>query len=519
MKQCSSNIRGKSKNWARLFFHVRQDCTPDILEFRNNPERIRESQRRRFAPVEAVDEVIRLDEGWRAARGAADNLRKVFNVKSKAIGELIKTKAEAAAIDAAKAEAASIKAQIEAKEKEMAALEAEVNNKAGRIGNIVSERATVSNDEKDNLVVRTFGTPREAQPGEELLTHVDLLRMLDAVDCEQGTTVGGGRAYYLKGPGVFLNLALINYGISFLSGRGYLPMQTPYFMNQSIMAQCAQLEDFDEQLYKVTGEGEDKYLIATSEQPISAYHRNMWIDPASLPLKYAGFSSCFRKEVGSHGRDTTGIFRVHQFEKIEQFTVTSPEKSWEMFDEMITTSEAFFQSLGLAYRVVNIASGTLNNAAALKYDLEAHFAGQGKTFRELVSCSNCTDYQSRKLNVRYGLTAAKDAPKVFVHMLNSTLCATERTICCLVEQHQTPTGIRVPEALRPFMGGRDFLPFVFTKKQVLEREALRAAAGPAAEKVPRPPKAGKPAAAKPATAAAAAATETAPAAAPAPEQH
>jgi len=464
----------------------------DILEFRTNPDRIRESQRRRFAPVEAVDEVIRLDECWRVARTEVDHLRKAFNEKSKQIGQLIKA-GDPEKIDSAKEEAANYKRQIEAKEREMEMLEQQRDDKCGRIGNIVSDRATISNDEKDNAIVRTFGTMRVAEPGEQLLTHVDLLRMLDAVDTEQGTVVGGGRAYYLKGPGVFLNLALINYGISFLTGRNYTPMQTPFFMNKSIMAQCAQLEDFDEQLYKVTGEGEDKYLIATSEQPISAYHRDMWIDPATLPLRYAGFSSCFRKEVGSHGRDTTGIFRVHQFEKVEQFTVTSPEKSWEMFDEMIGHSEAFFQTLGLTYRVVNIASGTLNNAAALKYDIEAHFAGQGTTYRELVSCSNCTDYQSRKLNVRFGLTAQKNAPKQYVHMLNSTLCATERTICCIVEQWQTPTGIRVPPPLQPFMGGRDFLPFVFTKQQVLERDMARAQAGAGADKVPKNKPAAKPA--------------------------
>lgn len=174
--------------------------------------------------------------------------------------------------------------------------------------------------------------------------------------------------------------------------------------------------------------------------------------------RYAGFSTCFRKEAGAAGKDNWGIFRVHQFEKIEQFCLTEPEKSWEMFNEMISTSEEFMQSLGFQYRVVAIVSGALNNAAAKKYDLEAWFPYQN-TFKELVSCSNCTDYQSRRLEIRCGVKKAQSQEKVYVHCLNSTLCATERTLCCILETHQREDGVVVPEALRPYMGGRDFLPF------------------------------------------------------------
>jgi len=221
------------------------------------------------------------------------------------------------------------------------------------------------------------------------------------------------------------------------------------------------LEQFDEELYKVTGDEDDKYLIATSEQPISALHSDEWFEnpKEQLPIKYAGYSTCFRKEAGSHGKDVRGIFRVHQFEKIEQFCLTAPEASWDMFHQMVATSEEFYQSLGLPYRVVAIVSGALNNAAAMKYDLEAWFPFQG-VYRELVSTSNCTDYQSRRLEVRCGLKQKGDSKKVYVHMLNGTLCATERAMCCLVENYQTEDGVAIPEVLRPYMQGRDFLPWV-----------------------------------------------------------
>ena len=226
------------------------------------------------------------------------------------------------------------------------------------------------------------------------------------------------------------------------------------------MAETAQLEEFDEALYKVHGDnGDEKYLIATSEQPISAYHRKEWIQPQELPIKYAGLSTCFRKEAGSHGKDAWGIFRIHQFEKVEQFAITDPAKSWEMHGEMLKVAEGFYQSLGLPYKVINIVSGELNNAAAKKLDLEAWFPTLAE-WRELVSCSNCTDYQARAMETRYGSKKSNDTEKQYVHMLNATLCATERTICCILENYQTEEGVVVPECLRPFMGGMEIMPFV-----------------------------------------------------------
>merc|ERR1712055_507613 len=228
----------------------------------------------------------------------------------------------------------------------------------------------------------------------------------------------------------------------------------------------------DEELYKVVGKGsedvkdksvDEKSLIATSEQPIAAFHRDEWISEKSLPIKYAGLSSCFRQEVGSHGRDTRGIFRVHQFEKVEQFVLTSPhnDESWKMLDHMVDNAEKFCQLLGIPYRVVAIVSGALNNAAAKKLDIEAWFPGSG-AFRELVSCSNCLDYQARRLRVRYGQTKKMNQSTEYCHMLNSTLCAVTRVICVLLELNQTETGVKVPDVLKQWMPSKyqDEIPFV-----------------------------------------------------------
>lgn len=263
----------------------------------------------------------------------------------------------------------------------------------GRILNVISQ-VPVSDNEDNNAIQRTWAPPGVAVEKKDVLSHHEVLLRLDGYDPDRGTKVVGHRGYFLKQWGVFLNQALINYGLEYLSQKGFTPLQTPQFMLKDYMGKTAQLEQFDEELYKVIdGEPQnDKYLIATSEQPISAFHADEWIIAKELPIKYAGFSTCYRREAGSHGRDAWGIFRVHQFEKVEQFVLTDPEKSWEMFDEMFSTSEGFYQSLGLPYQVVAIVSGALNNAAAKKYDLEAWFPFQGE-YKELVSCSNCTDYQ------------------------------------------------------------------------------------------------------------------------------
>lgn len=436
----------------------------DINLFRedkgHNPEVIRESQRRRFANVDLVDEVIRLDKEWRRRLFEFEKCRQDLNKITKDVKKLKISGEDASELINSTEEVKQLTAE---KEIEVQEARATLYSKLEIIGNLVHDSVPISNDEASNTIIRSWGQKR-VEP--KLKNHVELVELLGIADTKKGANVAGGRGYYLKGDGVRLNQAIINFGLDFLEKRGYTSLQTPFFMRKDIMAKCAQLAQFDEELYKVTGEGEDKYLIATAEQPLCAYHLDDWIHPSQLPLRYAGYSSCFRKEAGSHGRDTLGIFRVHQFEKVEQFCLTSPNgnESWDMHEEMIKNSEDFYKMLNIPYQVVAIVSGALNDAAAKKYDLEGWYPSSN-TYRELVSCSNCTDYQSRKLEIRYGQNKGNEQAKQYVHLLNSTLTATERTICCILENYQREDGVEIPEVLRDFMGGKTFLPYQNTAKE------------------------------------------------------
>nr|KAJ0213728.1 hypothetical protein LSAT_V11C400174290 [Lactuca sativa] len=401
-----------------------------------NPEIIRESQRRRFKNVEIGDEIIHFDKEWRQRQTELTQLHQ----------DLHRTAGEEETKDLI------AKKVVEVQEARSA-----LCSKLSKAGNRVHDSVPVSNDEANNVVVRTWGEKR-TEP--KLKNHVELVELLGIADLEKGVKVAGGRGYCLKGAGLHLNHALIKFGCIFLVKRGFKSIKTPFFMVHDIMEKCPQLTQFNEELYKVTGEGDDKYLIATAEQPLCAYNIDKWIHPQQLPIRYAGYSSCFRKEAGSHGHDTRGLFRVHEFQKVEQFCITSPNgnQSWDMLEEMIKNSEEFYQMLKLPYRVVSIVSGALNDAAAKKYDLEAWFPASS-TYRELVSCSNCTDYQSRKLEIRFGEKKSNEQTKQYYHLLNSTLTATERTICCILENYQREDGVEVPQVLQPFMGGKKFIPF------------------------------------------------------------
>ncbi|ORX56935.1 seryl-tRNA synthetase [Hesseltinella vesiculosa] len=430
-----------------------------LLEDRGgNPEIVKESQRRRGAPVEIVDEILAIYKQWVKTQFNTDQKNKELNALQKEIGKKFKAKEDASELVAKKNDLQKEKEALTAQAKEE---EADWKAKLNTIGNLVHDSVPISMDEDNNEIIKTYNHNDVAPVKRtDILSHHEVLARLDGYDQERGANVAGHRGYFLTGVGVDLNLAMINYGLSFLAKRGYKKLMTPFFMRKEMMAKTAQLSQFDEELYKVTGDGDDKYLIATSEQPISAFHAGEWFEQPDqqLPIKYAGYSTCFRKEAGAHGKDTWGIFRVHQFEKVEQFVLSAPDKSWEMFEQMIGASEEFFQSLGLSYRVVSIVSGALNNAAAKKHDLEAWFPFQGE-FKELVSCSNCTDYQSRSLEIRCGIKKMSDREKKYVHCLNSTLCATERAICALLETWQRPEGLEVPPPLVPYMDGRTFIPY------------------------------------------------------------
>lgn len=434
----------------------------DIIQFLEekggNPEAIRVSQKARGDSVEIVDEIIAEYKTWTGIRFDLDELNKEQNKVQKAIGLKFKAKEDAGDLLKEKDAIVAKKAELTKKEQET---DAALRNKVNTVGNLVHESVVISDNEDNNEIVRTYATEGFDASVKGKLSHHEVLTRLDGYDPERGTKIVGHRGYFLKAYGVFLNQALINYGLDFLAKRGYTPLQAPVMMNKDVMAKTAQLSQFDEELYKVMDGTDEKYLIATSEQPISAYHSGEWFErpEEQLPRRYAGFSTCFRREAGSHGKDAWGIFRVHQFEKIEQFCLTDPEKSWEEFDRMIGAAEDFYKSLGLPYRVVSIVSGELNNAAAKKYDLEAWFPFQ-QEYKELVSCSNCTDYQSRNLEIRCGIKKQNEREKKYVHCLNSTLCATERALCCILENYQTDDGLRVPEVLRRFIPGEpEFIPY------------------------------------------------------------
>ncbi|WFD33526.1 serine--tRNA ligase [Malassezia cuniculi] len=392
------------------------------VEKGGNPEVVRESQRRRGASVELVDEVLNMYKHWTSLEFQLNNLQAEVNATQKAITAKKKNKEDA---DEELARKKELDAKIIEFKPTVAAAEQAMRAKARTIGNIVGDKVPISQTEDDNLTVRTWlpdGPNSSFEKRTDILSHHEVMYRLELFDTDRGAKISGHRGFYLTGDGVDLNQALINYGLDFLRKKGYKKVMTPFIMRKEHMAKTAQLEDFDEELYKVVGDEEEKYLIATSEQPISAMHSGEWFEkPADqLPIRYAGYSTCFRKEAGSHGKDTWGIYRVHQFEKVEQFCITDPASSWEMLETMLANSEEFYQSLGLGYRVVAIVSGALNNAAAMKYDLEAWFPFQGE-HKELVSCSNCTDYQSRDLEVRCGVKKQGDTKKQYVHMLKYVL--------------------------------------------------------------------------------------------------
>ena len=423
----------------------------DIELFRKNLDKIIKSEKKRFKDPSIAKRVLEYDKKWRSALQDLEELRKQRNDISVKIGELKKLK------DSKKAEEA-IKKSKEIKEKidELEKLRTQYLEQREKyrymVGNTLHKSVPIGETEEDNKIEKTVGDlPKfDFKP----LSHVDLITKIDGADLKKASEIAGSRFYYLKGDLVLLNLALLNYALEKLINKNYTPMWPPFFTKHEVMKAAAELADFEEQLYKI--QDEDLYMIATSEQTLAAYHYDEIIDPKRLPFKYAGISSCFRREAGSHGKDTLGIFRVHRFEKVEQFIFCKPTDSWNYFEELISNSEEIFRELKIPYRIANIASGELNDNAAKKYDLEAWFPAS-EAYRELVSCSNCLDYQARKLKIRIGKVGSQQTKEV-LHTLNSTAIATERTMCCILENYQNEDhSITIPDVLRKYMTGRKII--------------------------------------------------------------
>ncbi|TSA42831.1 serine--tRNA ligase [archaeon] len=415
---------------------------------REHPDTVKADLQRRGAvdKLAWVDELLQNDQKWRSLQVQANALRQQRNKLTEQIAKLRKQGQDAAPV---MREAEAIPDKIRELEQEAGNVRERINQTLMQLPNIMHESVPTGKDEHDNVEIRKWGTP--PQFPFKPLDHIDLATKLDLVDLERAARVAGARFYYLKNDLVRLNYALIGYALEFLAQKGYTVMQPPYLLKREVLSGAVALSDFEDVIYKI--DGEDLYLLATSEHALNAFHFGEILDGKTLPLRYGGVSPCFRKEAGAHGRDTKGIFRVHQFEKVEQFVFCRPEDSWKEHEKLIGNAEELFQALKLPYRVVNVCSGDLGTVAAKKYDLEVWLPGQN-TYREAVSCSNCTSYQAVRSNVRYRDRTSD--PTEYVHTLNSTFVATERTLIAIMENFQQGDGsIAIPEVLRSYMNGQD----------------------------------------------------------------
>ena len=423
----------------------------DIELFRTNLEKIIESEKKRFKDPSNAEKVLEYDIKWRDILQKLQDLRKQRNDISAQIGELRKKGENEKAEEAIK-KSKEIKTEIDKLETQRTDFFEQREKYRYVVGNVLHDSVPIGETEDENEIVRVVGEIPKF--GFKPLSHVDLISIIDGADTKKASEIAGSRFYYLKGDLVYMNLALLQFALDKITSKNFIPMWTPFFTKYEIMKAAAELAQFEDSLYKI--EEDDLYMIATSEQTLAAYHYDEIIDPEKLPLKYAGISSCFRREAGSHGKDTLGIFRVHRFEKVEQFIFSKPEESWQYHEELLANSEEIYKELELPYRIVNVASGELNDNAAKKYDLEVWFPAS-ETYRELVSCTNCLDYQARKLKIRMGLVGS-DQPKEIVHTLNSTAIATSRTICCILENYQQEDhSIVVPKVLQKYMNGRKII--------------------------------------------------------------
>ena len=417
----------------------------DIRIFRENPELVKNDLAKRGdqEKIRWVDEILEYDRKRRELIAQVDNLRHLRNVVTDEIARLQRRGEDAST---KLAEAKSIPEKVKALESQMAEYEEKVNWILYRLPNLMHDSVPTGKDENDNVLVRTWNEKPEFdfEPSD----HIDIGLRLNLIDIERAAKVSGARFYYLKNDAVILAFALVRMTLDILRNARFTLIVPPVLVKERAMFGAGFLPVGEEDIYRIRGE--DACLAGTSEVPLAAMHMDEILEESTLPLKYAAFSTCFRTEAGAHGRDTKGIFRVHQFDKIEIFKFTRPEDSWVEHESMIETVEQIYQKLNLHYRIVSICSGELGMTAAKKYDLEVWLPGQGK-YREIVSCSNCTDYQARRLNIRCRKNP-NDKPR-FVHTLNSTAVAVGRTLVGIFENYQKKDGsVAVPEALVPYAG-------------------------------------------------------------------
>ena len=400
-------------------------------------------KRNQLDKIAWLEQIKKKDAEWVQIKFQVEELKKTKNALSKQISELKKNGQDAAHI---LKQVSEIPKRIQEKGDLQEVLKKEIDEKLRHLPNILHESVPQGADEEQNELVRKFGKkPTFDFP---LKSHVDILKELRFADTERAAKIAGARFWFLTGELAELEMAIQKYGIDFMVGKGYTLVQPPFMMQRKAYEGVVDLSDFVDVIYKI--EEEDLYLIATSEHPLTAMFMDEILDENCLPIKMAGVSTCFRKEAGSHGKDTKGIFRGHQFNKIEQIIICKPEESLKYHEELIKNAIAFFESLDLHFKQINMCTGDIGTIAAKKYDLECWMPVQ-KAFREVVSASNCTDYQARRLKMRY----AHEGKKIIPHTLNATCVATSRLLAAILENFQNKDGtISVPKVLQKYMGGK-----------------------------------------------------------------
>ena len=411
----------------------------DLKQLRESPDLFRSSQKVRGEDVGVIDQLLAADEERRNAISEFETLRAKQNTLSKSVGAA-KGDEKNSLLESAK----QLAAQVKAADSKRAAAEEIANKLALSVANLIDPAAPVGG-EADFKVIETVGRVRDFKAeGFEPKDHVELGKILKAIDTERGAKVSGARSYYLTGNGALLELALVNYAISMAVKNGFIPMIPPVLVKPAAMEGTGFLGQAAENVYHLTQD--ELYLVGTSEVPLAAFHMDEILE--KLPIRYSGYSPCFRREAGSYGKDTRGIIRVHQFEKVEMFTFCKPEDAQDEHKRLLAWEKEFFNSLEIPYRVIDVASADLGASAVRKFDIEAWVPTQGE-YREVTSTSNCTQYQARRLNIRY----KEDGVTKPVATLNGTLVAVPRTIVALLENHQQKDGsVKVPKALVPFLG-------------------------------------------------------------------
>jgi seryl-tRNA synthetase len=415
----------------------------DIKFLRENPDVVRASQKGRGEDVSLVDQVIAIDEKRRVAINEFELLRAEQNTLSKSVGGA-KGDEKTKLLESAKELANKVKSA----DAKRADLEAQTQAVALQLSNILDPNAPIGKEE-DFVVIEHVGTPREFSDFEPK-DHVELGKLLGAIDTERGAKVSGSRSYYLTGVGALLEFALVNYAISSAVKAGFTPVIPPVLVNPPAMEGTGFLGQAAENVYHLEKDG--MYLVGTSEVPLAAYHMDEVLPAEKLPLRYAGYSTCFRREAGTYGKDTRGIIRVHQFDKVEMFSFCHPDQALEEHKRLLQWEKDFLNAMEIPYRVIDVASGDLGSSANRKFDIEAWIPTQ-KAYREVTSTSNCAEFQARRLNIRF---KDSDGTKA-VATLNGTLVAIPRMIVAILENHQNADGsVNVPQVLQPFLGTKRF---------------------------------------------------------------